>query len=175
MATATADTFSTVDLSTRDGKKFLRRVEARWREEWQILADDSDGWRIRFWRRVDPASPGDAGATVTVETTETVANYSRPGIDGDAGEYRRPVAVPAPRRVTLTGTAARTAAGLLANGWRLCIESNRGSVTSSDYGLAFLTLEAYRPGAGERLAQTVTIGETVCVNGAVVCRGPVDC
>lgn len=170
MATATAtDTFSTVDINTPAGRAFLRRVARESREEWHFMAEAGDGWRVSFWRRVPGSRPGDCDATVTVETNAGVS------VGGDTGTVSpfsdaTPVAVPAARRVHCFGAACRTAAALMACGWRLAVEHSAGSTTSSRYGLAFLRLEAYRNGYME----SATIGESVFKDGDRIIAGPVE-
>lgn len=170
MATATAtDTFSTVDIDTPTGRGFLRRVARESREEWHLMAEAGDGWRVSFWRRVPGSRPGDCDATVTVETTATVSVDGRTGAVAPFSDADT-VTVPAARRVHCFGGECRTAAALLAGGWRLAVEHSAGSTTSSRHGLAFLRLEAYRNGYTE----SVTIGEAVFKDGDQIISGPVS-
>lgn len=168
MATAT-NTFDTVETETPAGRRFLRRVSKRVNEDWHFMADAADGWRVKFYRRVPADTVGDCGATVTVETDAVVIQDGRTGQvapfhDADT------VTIPKATRVHCFGPSCRTAAGLMADGWRLAVEHSGGSTSSSRHGLAFVRLEAYRAGSTE----SVTIGQTVYRNGERLICGPAD-
>jgi hypothetical protein len=175
METTTARfTFQRIELATPAGKKFLRRVArdrtaGGRREEWHMMADSSDGWRVSFWRLVPGAAPGDADYQITVETDAVIV------MDGRTGEVApfhdaETVTVPAARRVHCYGSDCRTAAALMADGWALSVQHSAGSANSSAVGLAFLSLEVYSH-AGEVSA---FIGQTVYRNGLQIIAGPVN-
>ena len=169
MKTMATDTFQTVSIDTPAGRRLLRRIAGRSGEGWRFRADDSTGWRVVFSREIDGA-PGDPRVTVTVETdAEIYVDGHRTGPAVQSFDDCEPVTVPAARYVSGWGGACRTAAYLLADGWRLSVDHSAGSVSSSRHGLAFVRLEAYRPGG----MISATIDTTTFVHGSPVCSGSV--
>lgn len=170
IATAT-DTITRLDLSTPEGKRFLRRVATRPGEDWHFRAEASDGWRVNFWRRAKPEAAGDSEVNITVDTDETILVQGRTGLVKSFSDSSE-VIVPSARRAHAWGVDCRTIAALLAEGWKLEVYHNSGSTSSSHHGLAFLSLQMYRrTKTGE---QAVTIGDSTFKDGQQIISGPVS-
>ena len=170
-------THQTVSLESKEGKAFLRKVaktHQNWSEEWNLYANASDGWRLTFSRSVK-GKIGEPDVYVTVETDAAVVQEGETGLRKTC-EDSKEVVVPAATRVWLRGADARTAAAFLLDGWRFIVLHSAGSTSSSQHGLAFLSLLAERRGLKKNDNwDTVEIGSsTTLVNGTVVCRGAVE-
>ena len=163
-------THQTVALDSKEGKAFLRKVARtrhEWPQEWHLRASPETDWRITFIRPILGAV-GEPDQRVEVCTDSVVR------LDGESGTT--PVIVPAAQYCCLSGSYVRTAAKLLLDGWRFEISHSSGSTSSSEYGLAFLSLHAERRGTGVNDNwDTVEIGSaSVAVNGTFVIRGAVQ-
>lgn len=158
MATANCDTYTEIDVDTPAGKKFLRRVARNRGEGWRLRAM-APGWKIEFSRDVAPGAPGDSRTVVTVETNAEIARLQ--WNETDTGEDLPPETA----RITCSETDTRTAARLMADGWRPIVRRHSGSDCCREAGLAFADFGLMESTGGE-----VTISTTVYQNGRVLLR-----
>lgn len=170
-------TLQRVELDTKEGKRFLRRVireneELRCNEMWSVDACPAQGWKLRFYRTVK-GDIGDPDREVEVMTDETVG-IPRESECGEvkAFEDSQPVIIPHPTRLWLNMSPVSTLAEHLAKGGKVRIEASAGSTTSSCSGLAFLTLDLTSRCKTGRTS-CVTLSQTVFINGRTVCSGAV--
>lgn len=173
-------TFQTVDLATKDGAKFLRRVIRDNRESfssvssgWRVFARACDDWNLEFCRTIE-GNLGDPDRAVVVRTDTTVR------LSGKHGQVRtfhdsQEVYVREPRRLYLGSTDCAALAQLLLDdsSARLAIVSSAGSTHSSKYGLSFHYFEAEIKRRGQHIGFAKLGGDTVC-NGEVICSGAID-
>lgn len=170
-------THQTVSLDSKEGKAFLRKVARtrhEWRNEWRLRAGPDTDWHVTFSRTI-AGDVGEPDQYVEVRTDSVVQIYGESGLR-KAFHDAKPVIVPQAQYCCLSGSDARTAAKLLLDGWRFRVSQSAGSTSSSEYGLAFLSLTAEKRGTGvDDNWDTVEIGSaSVFVNGSFVIRGAVQ-
>ena len=170
--TTAVDTGQFVELDTKSGKAFLRRVirgGSNGSEEWCLRADSSDEWRIRFTRTIE-GEAGEPDVYVTVATDARIAPQRKSGAHRSFSDSEE-VIIPLARYICVTMSTATVAAQMLLAGSRLHIQQSSGSTSSSRLGLAFLDLEASIPGCGYG---TVTLDSTVFANGRQIISGSIS-
>jgi len=159
------DTHQTVDLETKEGKTFLRKVIRD--RNWTLVANRPD-FRVRFVREI-LGRTGEANARVEV-TTEFKISKQRKSGEVKAFWDSEPVQVPEATWIHIRD--ASVFARLYLSGytnWE--IEACGGSTASSKQGLAFLSLRGNFPNTYE----SVSIGgESVFKNGVQILSGAVD-
>ena len=171
-------TRSKIEVESKEGKKFLRRVMAdavklSHDERWQARASAETKWLVEFSRTVKPAAIGDPEDLIVVETDCQVSLPSENRIGlvkafSDAKEVR----VKHPVRLWLNGETPLLAR-LMAEEWRFEIIAGPGSASSSEYGLSFYYL--YATNYQKQGYYGITVGgETVAVNGRPIIRCAVD-
>lgn len=167
-------TASVLDLDTKEGKKFLRRVLRNRHEEWRLSARESEEWRVLFWRRVPARDAGDRDGYVSVPTDIFVKQYGNTGHGVKPFDDARPVTVPKCTSVTLHEWDVRTVAKLLLDGpWGFEVSHSAGSTSSSQYGLAFIRLSLHQRTGGDW--HEVQIGsESVFIHGSRIVAGSCD-
>ena len=167
-------TYQRIAIDSKEGKAFLRtvaRTHNDWKNEWHFRASPETDWKITFSRTIC-GEVGDPDVYVQVETDSVVS------VDGRGGKVKsfsdsEEVFVPHATIARLTGSDVRTAARLLLDGWKFCVQHSGGSTSSSKHGLAFVSLHVERR-TGENWDDLSIGGESVFVNGSFVCRGAVE-
>lgn len=164
----TENTNTTLDLTSADGKKFLKRV-GREVGQWRITASEVTEWELIFIRTIPAKRAGDAETTVRVRTDSCI--YLR-GQYGSVKSFydSELVEVPRPRSLTLRDSDVVALAHLLASRHvNLEIVSSPGSTSSSKYGISNHYLQVLADGGRYSVGYDVT-----CVNGRVVSSGCID-
>lgn len=173
MAT-TSLTIQHVQHESKEGKALLRRVIRNclsYDEQWEVCADESTGWKLKFCRTVK-GKVGDPDSVVEVQTDIAVGytSSSRFGMVKsfyDASE----VYVPRIRRLYVRGSDAAMIATFVLNGSALNMKASAGSTSSSRLGLAFYRLMASVKGIPH---SAVAIGtDTVCRDGKPIVQGAI--
>lgn len=174
MATASL-TIQRVYSESKDGKAFLRRVIrdclSYSDEQWAVCADESTGWKLKFYRTVR-GNVGDPDAVVEVQTDIEVGypSSSRFGMVKTFHDSSE-VEVPRIRRLYVRGSDAAVIAALVLNGSTLHMEASAGSTSSSHLGLAFYRLTASVKGVPH---SAVAVGtDTVCRDGKPIIQGAI--
>lgn len=174
-----AHTFNSVDLETRDGKKFLRRVirenetlSSLHSEQWTAHASPETQFTLEFYRRVR-GNVGDAEQEIRVRTTTKFSLYYEAGEKQSFYDSDPVILLPC-RGVYLGATdTMRLCYFLKEDGVRLSIEGHAGSTSSSKHGIAFYAIHINwksLPGHGG-----IQIGsESISVKGIPVCSGSVN-
>lgn len=171
-------TRSKIQIESKDGKKFLRRVmsdavKLSYDERWQARANSETEWKIEFSRTVKPKSVGDPEDLIVVETDCKVSLPS----DHKIGMVKsfsdsKEVMVRRPTRLWLNGETPLLAR-LMAEEWRFEIVATGGSTSSSEYGLSFYYLYATNYSKFGYYG-IVCGGETVAKDGRPIIRCAVD-
>lgn len=130
-----ASAVTVLDLSSRNGRKFLQRV-AGGREDWRLVALPRNDWRISFIR--------DSAEIVT----SSRVTIERPYREADSGDLP-PVEVAG---AWLLFGDAKTAASLLLDGWRFRIRHHAGSELSRELRQSVIEFVAVHPTGGSALA-----------------------
>lgn len=150
-----------------DRAKFLRRLLRE--DNWTMHARASEDWQIVFCRTIK-GKPGDPDVDITVRIKDKVSCVGKWGPQRSFSDSQE-VIVPKPDRVWLTYGAVHTAAKFLLDGSHFIICGSAGSSSSSEHGLAFVSLQATMKGGRD----TVEIGhQSVYVHGRMVCCGSVE-
>jgi hypothetical protein len=158
------DTQHRIETDT-DRTKFLRRVLRE--DGWNLNAKASDDWQITF-RRTIKGKPGDPDVDVTVRIKDKISLVGKWGKQQSFSDSKE-VIVPKPDRAWLSYGSVQTAAKFILDGSHLIICGSSGSTSSSEYGLAFVSLKA------EMKRDTVEIGhQSVYLHGKMVCCGSVE-
>lgn len=148
-----------------DRAKFLRRVLRE--DGWNMYARASDDWQIAFGR-VIKGKPGDPDVDVTVRLKDKISVVGKWGKQRSFSDAQE-VIVPKPDRAWLTYGSVQTAAKFLLDNSHFAICGSSGSTSSSEHGLAFVSLKA---GIGRDM---IEIGhQSVYVHGKMVCCGSVE-
>ena len=158
------DTFHHVD-GAAERAKFLRRVLRE--DGWAMHARADGDWQITF-RRTIKGKPGDPDVDVVVRLNDKISLVGKWGPQKSFHDSDE-VIVPKPTRAWLHYGEVQTAAKFLLEGSHFLICGSSGSTNSSHHGLAFVSLQA--------MVKTdhITIGgESVYVNGRMVCCGAVE-
>lgn len=158
------DTLQFVDLETKQGIAFLRKVAKT--GGWRIIASDPS-WGISFLKEIE-GELGEPNVSVKVNTQTIIAQPKRVGIVKSFYDSEE-VIVPAPKFINLRD--AQTFAKLYLAGFKhWSIESHAGSTSSSRHGLSFASLEGTDGNCRVTLG-----GETVFKDGQTICSGVVEC
>lgn len=131
-------------------------------------ATASNDWQMTFRRTVKSKLAFDVEMVVRLEDKiSIIGKYGKQQSFHDSKE----VIVPKPDRAWLSYGAVRTAARFLLEGYHFMISGSSGSTSSSEYGLAFVSLQAMHPDGRD----TVEVGhQSVYVHGRMVCCGSVE-
>lgn len=158
------DTTHRVDSAT-DRAKFLRRVLRE--DGWTMRARESEDWQITFTRTIK-GKPGDPDVDITVKLVDKISLVGKWGKQQSFSDSLE-VIVPKPDRVWLNYGAVQTAAKFLLDGSHFLVCGSSGSTSSSQHGLAFVSLQAMVK------TDNVMVGyQSVYVNGKMVCCGSVE-
>jgi hypothetical protein len=171
-----SNTFTICNLSTPEGKKFLRRVIRQndslgYREAWDVTASPSTDWRLEFARCVK-GEIGDEERIVTIRTDLHVRCDYKPG-DKESFSDCKPVYLCGCRYLRLDSGHTQTLCHLLLNKKpSVWVKGHAGSASSSQFGISFYDVHV----SWEELKhRDVVIGyQTVAVNGRRVCSGSVE-
>jgi len=162
------DTYQSVEIESKEGKRFLRQVirDCDWRER----ASAGTDWRVEVSRTIKGAT-GQPDTTVTVRTDAVVGKSGKLGLV-QAFSDSKPVQVVAPSAMFCWNTESAVLAKMLLDGSRLTICASSGSTHSSQLGLAFYRLEATISGCAYG---SVVVGcETVSKDGQTIISGAVS-
>ena len=166
------DTRQSIELDSKPGKAFLRRVikgNIDGDEDWCLRADADSEWQIRFTRTIRGEN-GDPDVYVTVNTDSKVRPQRKSGPSRSFSDSDE-VIIPLAKSLCLTsGTQTAVAAKMLLAGSTLDIEDSSGSTSSSKYGLAFLSLRATVPGCRWG---SVTLDDSTFINGRQIIAGSI--
>ncbi len=128
-----------------------------------------DDWQITF-RRTIKGKAGDPDVDVTVRINDKISLVGKWGKQQSFSDSKE-VIVPKPERVWLSYESVQTAARFLLEGSQFMICGSSGSTSSSEYGLAFVSLQVSVKGGRD----TLEIGsQSVYVHGKMVCCGSVE-
>jgi len=183
MSISTVETVSvtvqSVDVETKEGKQFLRRVirensRGSWGDGWTGHASPESDWRLEL-RKTIKGEIGEPEQLVIVRTDVELKPRGKYGEQHEYGDTAEPtVDIPSVRRAYLACSDMTLAASMLIDGWRLQIDCHRGSQSSKAHGLGFTELTAYRilkVGREQYPSANVVISSNVSVNGRTVCGG----
>ena len=172
-------TIQRVELDTKDGKKFLRRVirdnqTFDWDEEWRIDARPSTEWKLRFYR-TQKGELGDGDNDIEVQTEHAVRLPSERET-GDVKSFSdsQSVFVPRPLSLLISSCDVATVAQFLLDGYSLRIEASAGSSNSSEFGLSFIYVLLQKRKPDGRTLTVQLQGDTVAKDGRPICSGAVS-
>jgi hypothetical protein len=178
----TIDTRQTVESGTKEGRKFLRKVirenmELRWNEEWKVRADEFTGWKLEFRRDVKADEAGNADREIRVQTDIEIRNNVKSG-SAKTFHDSQEVTIPDVQSVNMSGPKLAMVVGLILDGYRLELNSSRGSQNSSKHGIGEVSLDVTRrinTRNGDSFpGYPLTVCTTTTVNGRTVSCGSVS-
>lgn len=171
--TIAGNTVQTISADSVEGKRFLRAVRDRdyaMDAMWKVRASAATDYKLEFSREI-AGGIGEPNKYVTVLTDIYVSGMKHVETQTKQSfSDSKPVLVLAPRSIWLNWSTVKLLAKFILDGATLNVSASAGSTASSEHGLAFYSLEA-RFGA---FADVSIGGETITVNGKVICQGVVD-
>ena len=165
-------TMQRVELGTKEGKAFLRKVirdydRLPYDEGWTLRCNEGTQWRVRFERTVK-GELGEPDQSVSVDSDCEIARRGKAGVDDGYGA-ERPITICEVRHIVFTGCDVAALCSLLLEGAPLCVVASRGSQASSELGLSFYFVEV----CGGDFRGVRIGGETIAANGRTICSGSV--
>jgi hypothetical protein len=165
-----------VELGTKEGKQFLRRVvkqqlDSNMDNGWRIFASEATDWKLVFRRTVRAKKVGEFNQEIEVMTDSLVRLPGRTGQMVQSFHDSEPVCMLTPTYVSFNGESGLVAK-LLADGFTFEIEASPGSTSSSRHGIS-----TYRALAVNRAISYcgVQVGhETLAMNGHVLISSSVS-
>lgn len=168
-------TIQSVEIDSKDGRTFLRKVakhnlNSSYSEEWRVYAGDSSSWKVQF-RRTIKGAVGSPDEDIEVDTDIVVRLRGKFGQQQSFSDAK-PVIVLTPHAIHLSGSTAGLFAKLAMDGWRFEVCGSSGSTSSSEYGLAFYSLNATHPDFP--YANLAVGGDSVSKDGRCICSSAVS-
>lgn len=166
-------TMQQVAMESKEGKAFLRKVvrdnqRLGWNEEWDVRANASTDWKLRF-TRVVKGEIGEADSEIVVDT-DLEAGRAKSGDIRQSFSDCKPVQMATIKGLTLRGADLVTLCGVLSQGAGINIAAHAGSSSSSQHGLSFYQAEL----SGEGFKGLSIGSQAVAVNGQRVICGDVS-
>ena len=169
--TTAINTFQSIEIESKAGRAFLRKVannDFPMDNGWKAYASEATQWKWRFSREIDNGI-GMPRTLIEVTTNSRCCGASTERETKQSFHDSKPVTLLGIRSVHIHWSACKMLAKLLLDGFSARVERSAGSVSSSEHGLSFYSLEMRGP-----IGSVYLGSDTIAKDGRTICGGNIS-